>query len=205
VALNDDKAVNRVSEELERWLVSDGPKSIGSIEEVVAEKSFAVVLVLLMVPAALPIPTGGVTLLFQLMAILVSCQMAVGRRTLWLPARWRRRELGGRTTAKTIPALIRKLAWLETHSRARSARLVRRPTFVRFLGVILIAFSTAAALAPPLSGLETLPALGGVVIGLGLIVEDLAVIGAGVVIGSGGIVIFVSVGAALVRLITRVL
>jgi hypothetical protein len=195
---------NKISDELEHWLGSDGPKSLDSIDKVFAEKSFAVAVVLLMLTAALPIPTGGVTLMFQLTAIGVSAQMVMGRQTIWLPRRWRHREFGQRTRTKTIPSLIRTLRWLEAHSRPRSTRLVRSTLFVRFIGIVLITFSAAAALAPPLSGLETLPALGAVVIGLGLIVEDLAVIGIGIVLGASGVAIFVSVAAATLRFIRNV-
>ncbi len=68
----------------------------------------------------------------------------------------------------------------------------------------MIGFAVVAALAPPLSGLETLPALGAVLIGLAIILEDIAVFVVGVVIRTGGIVLFVAVGAAVVRFIQRV-
>ena len=49
------------SGEMERWLAEDKPKTIGSLTDIIGEKSLALVLMLLLFPSALPIPTGGVT------------------------------------------------------------------------------------------------------------------------------------------------
>ena len=47
-------------------------------------------------------------------------------------------------------------------------------------------FAISAAVAPPFSGLDTLPALGAVAIALSIILEDIVVLVAGIVIGTGG-------------------
>jgi hypothetical protein len=59
----------------------------------------------------------------------------------------------------------------------------------------------AAALAPPFSGLDTLPALGAVVVALAIILEDAIILTVGLVIGTGGVVLIVSIGAAVAHLI----
>ncbi len=195
----------RFSDELERWLDSDAPKSLGALGDVFAEKSFAVAMMLLMLVSATPIPTGGVNLAFQLIAAVVAAQMALGRQTIWLPERWRKRELGGAVTDKAIPYLVRRIRWLEKHSRPRLAGLFHQRLFIRLIGVVLTVFAITAGLAPPLSGLETLPALGAVIVALAIILEDVVVLTIGMVVGTAGIALFVSVGAALVRLIRRFL
>ena len=189
------------SDELERWLGTDDPKSLGALGDVFAEKSFAVAIMLLMVVSATPIPTGGVNLVFQLVAAVIGAQMALGRQTIWLPERWRKRELGGVVTGKAVPFLVRRIRWFEKHSRPRLAGFFQQRMFIRLVGVLLTAFAIAAGLAPPFSGLETLPALGAVIMALAMILEDIVVLTIGVVIGATGIAIFVSVGAAVVRII----
>ena len=193
----------KFSDELEQWLESDGPKSLGALGEVFAEKTFAVTIMLLMLVSATPLPTGGVTLVFQIIAALVAAQMVLGRQTIWLPRRWRQRELGGVATRRAIPFIVRLIRWLEKYSRPRWAGLFHRRLFIRLVGVVLITFAIAASLAPPLSGLETLPAMGAVVVALAIILEDVVVFVIGVVIGTSGIVLFVSVSAALIRVIRR--
>ena len=47
------------------------------------------VLLLALRPA---LPTGGVTHVFELIAMLLALQLIVGRRHVWLPERWRQRE-----------------------------------------------------------------------------------------------------------------
>jgi len=53
--------------------------------------------------------------------------------------------------------------------------------------------------APPFSGLDTLPALGAVVLCLGVILGDLFVYCAGILIGVGGISLVLFFGAAVVH------
>src|SRR5688572_10619311 len=95
------------SDELERWLQADGDQTLGGLQEVFEERTFAVTILLLMAPTALPIPTGGLTHVLQVVTLLVAAQMVAGRRTLWLPRRWQDRSLGPLATERAMPALIR--------------------------------------------------------------------------------------------------
>jgi hypothetical protein len=194
----------KFSDALEQWLEADAPKSLGALGEVFAEKSFAVAIVVLMLASATPIPTGGIALVFQIMAAVLAAQMVLGRQTIWLPKRWRQRELGVMITGKAIPFIVRRVRWLEKHSRPRWVALFHQHLFIRLVALSLIAFAVASALAPPLTGLEVLPSMGAVTIALAIILEDVVVLAIGVLIGTGGIVLFVSVGAALIRIVRHV-
>ena len=68
-----------VSTELERWLQSDGEKTLGSLVELFEEKSFAILFVLLLGVPALPLPTGGATHVFEIIAVLLAAQLIAGR------------------------------------------------------------------------------------------------------------------------------
>jgi hypothetical protein len=59
--------------------------------------------------------------------------------------------------------------------------------------------ATAAFLAPPFSGLDTLPSLGVVVLSVGVLLEDFYVAIAGLVVGAVGIALEVALGAAAIR------
>jgi hypothetical protein len=186
------------ADELERWLRTPGAKTLGSVGELFAEKSFAVTILFLMFVPALPLPTGGITHVFEAIAVVVAAQMVVGRRTFWLPDRWKRRELGPLTTEKGIPLLLRWVRRFERFSRPRGAWFFRSRWSSPFLGLLFVGLATTAAIAPPFSGLDTLPALGAVAIALSIILEDMVVLAVGVVIGTGGAVIILTVGAAIV-------
>ena len=189
------------SDQLEAWLASDSPKTVGDLGEVFAEKSFAVTILFLMFVPALPLPTGGITHVFELITILLSAELVLGARSIWLPARWRDRELGPATTGKAIPFMMRRIRWLERFSRPRAASLFDRRWFLRILGLVFIGLAASAALAPPFSGLDTLPALGAVFVALAIILEDVVALGIGLGIGAGGVVLILTVGVALVNLI----
>ena len=187
------------ADQLEGWLRSDGSKTLGSLEEVFAEKTFATTIVFLMFVPALPLPTGGITVLFEAISVVVAAEMVLGLRTMWLPDRWRRRELSDLTTERAIPFMVRRVRQFERFSRPRWARLFDQRWFVRLLGVVLMGFAVASAIAPPFSGLDTLPALGAVVVALAIILEDIVVLAVGVALGAGGTVIILTIGAAVLR------
>jgi len=62
---------------------------------------------------------------------------------------------------------------------------------------VIIVLTAAAFVAPPFSGLDTLPALGVVTIALSIILEDVIVLVIGVAIGAGGFVLIITIGRAL--------
>jgi hypothetical protein len=189
------------SDQLQAWLGSEGPKTIGDLGTVFAEKSFAVTILLLMFIPALPLPTAGVTHVFEAITVLLAAEMVVGARTIWLPAWWSSRELGASTIEKAIPFMMRRIRWLERFSRPRWASLFDRRWFLRILGLVFMGLAVAAALAPPFSGLDTLPALGAVLVALAIILEDVLALLIGIATGAGGIVLILTVGAALLHVI----
>ena len=191
------------SAELAAWLASGADRSLGDLGAVFAERTFAVAILLLMVPAALPLPTGGVTHVLEAMAVVVAGEMVLGLSTLWLPARWRQRPLGPAMTGRALPTVVRMVAFFERFSRKRGAAVLRRGWARRLVGVALVGLIVAAALAPPFSGLDTLPALGAVVVCLAVILEDAAVLAIGLLLGVVGAVLEVVLGVALVDFIRR--
>ena len=193
------------SDELERWLSSDTRKTLGDLQDVFDERTFAVTILLLMAPTSLPLPTGGVTHVFQAATLLLSLQMVAGRRTVWLPDRWRRRELGPVTTGKVMPALLRMVRWCERFSRPRGAALVERGPTWRVLGLVITALTVSAALAPPFSGLDTLPGLGVVLIALAILLQDLLLAVIGLVLGAAGTALSIAVGTVIARAVRDLL
>lgn len=189
------------SDELSAWLESGGRKTLGGLQAVFGDRTFAVTIFLLMAPTALPLPTGGLTYALEITTILLCLEMVAGRRTVWLPERWQGRELGEVTTSKAIPSLVRVIRWCERWSRPRGGTLVDGRVAWRLSGLLLGALTTAAMLAPPFSGLDTLPALGVVLIALAILLRDVVVAGLGLAVGVAGTVLAVTVGTAAVRVL----
>lgn len=189
-------ADERLSDQLDRWLRGDGERTLGSLIDVFGAKSFAVLFVLLLAVPALPVPTGGVTHVLELIAMLVALQLVVNRDEVWLPQRWRRLEVAGDRQRRAVEALMRIVRRLERVSRPRLPLLFGRgPSNVVF-GVLVIAGSLGAFVAPPFSGLDTLPALGVVVLSLGVLLEDVAIAIVGIVVGAAGVTLEIALGRA---------
>lgn len=189
------------SDELEHWLRDAPTHTLGSLSRLFAEKSFATTILLLMFVPAMPLPTGGITHVFEGIAVVIAAQMVLGRERLWLPQRWQRRELGPLTTERAIPFMIRWVRRCERFSRPRGAHLFELRWMRRVLGLVLMGLAIAAAIAPPFSGLDTLPALGAVAIALAIILGDVAVLAVGLVVGAGGTLIILTIGAVVVRFV----
>ena len=192
------------SDQLEDWLGGDDDKTLGQLGEVFGEKSFAVTILMLMFLPALPIPTAGVSDLFTCIAIVVAAQLVLGRSTLWLPERWQRRELGRAMLDRALPFIARRIRWFERFSEPRGVAVFEHTAPQRVIGLVVIAFAVATIFAPPFSGLDTIPAMGAVVVALAIILEDVAVLAIGVALGIVGIVLELALGAAAVELVQSV-
>jgi hypothetical protein len=191
----------RISDLLEQWLGEDQPRTFGELVDAFGEKSFAVVFIVLLSVPALPLPTGGVTHVFEAIAMLVAVQLVVGRGSIWLPARWKRLDLGGRTGERLTQTLVRRLRWVERLSRERLPYLTRGRPARALYGALVFVFSLAAFLAPPFSGLDTLPALGVVIMSLGVLLADFVLVAAGTLIGCLGVVAVIGLGGLVVQLL----
>jgi len=185
------------SDQLEKWLKGRQPKTLASLDEVFEDKSFAITFLLLMILPALPLPTGGLTHIFELIVILLCLELIAGRQTIWLPEKWKHMSLGKTLTGKVIPTILKWIRWLERRSSPRWRRFFTLPLVPRLLGLVTLILTLGALLAPPFSGLDTLPSLGVVVISLAIILEDVIMLIAGVVIGATGIGLTIALGAAI--------
>jgi hypothetical protein len=194
-----DTAAPMVSDELEQWLGSDQPKTLGNIIELFGARSFALVFVLLMAVPALPLPTGGATHVLEVVTMLVALQLVVGRRRIWLPARWRRLQLAGPSREKLLRVLLRRVRWLERFSHPRAGWLFDHVATASVFGLLVFALTLTAFLAPPFSGLDTLPSLGVVVMGLGVLMRDVALAMGGAVIGAVGVATVLALGNLVVK------
>jgi hypothetical protein len=189
----------RLSDQLERWLHGKGDNTLGSLIDEFQEKSFAVLFVVLLGVPALPLPTGGATHVFEVIAMLLALQLIAGRDQIWLPQRWRNLRFDGEKRERFVRRLIAMIRWLERWSRPRGAILFgRRATNVVF-GVLVLVGTIGAFVAPPFSTLDTLPALGVVLLSLGVLLEDAAIVVVGLAVGAAGIALVVVLGRAALR------
>lgn len=191
------------SQTLGDWLKSPDPKTFGDLENIFKEKSFAVAFLILMVPAALPLPTGGITHVFEIITLLLAIEMILGRSKIWSPKFWKRRNLGKGLEKKGLPKLVKFIEWFEKRSQKRLTGLINDRQFLRLIGVLIFALTLAALLAIPFSGLDTLPALGVVVISLALILEDALMLLYAIGIGLAGVILEIGFSSLALKILHR--
>jgi hypothetical protein len=135
--------------------------------------------------------------------MLLALQLIAGRDHIWLPERWRRLRLAGPTQQRLIDRLMRAIRWLERFSRPRATFVFDHRLSNIVFGALVLAGSLAAFLAPPFSGLDTLPSLGVVLLSLGVLAEDLAIVVVAVVVGAAGVFLELFLGRAVLHEIRK--
>lgn len=155
-----------------------------------------------MSPTALPIPTGGLTHIFEVISAILALELIAGRRTPWLPKRLAARELPA--DGKFAERVIRWLARIERFTRPRFAGAIRSRAAGPVYGVIALLLVVTAAIAPPFSGLDTLPGLGVVLVSLGMIFGDALFVIVGIAIGVAGGVLIAFLGQQAVDLFQKI-
>lgn len=185
-----------LSGEIRRWLQS-GDETLGGLVDVFEKRAYAIVFVMLMGVPALPLPTGGATHVFEVIVVLLALQLIVGRDEIWLPRRWRARRVN--TEGRFAASLLRTIERLERVSRPRLRFLFGHRLSNTLFGLLVAGGAIAAFLAPPFTGLDTLPALGVVLISLGVLLEDFLLVALGLLVGAAGVVLEIVVGGAALR------
>jgi hypothetical protein len=161
--------------------------------------------VLLLGVPALPLPTGGVTHVFEIIAVLLALQLVAGREQIWLPERWCKLELAGKTQQRFINGLMKWIRRLERLSHPRLRFLFDHRLSNIVFGLLVIGGSAGAFFAPPFTGLDTLPALGVVLLSLGVLLEDVVLVIVALVVGVAGVVLEVVLGKAAVHALGKLL
>jgi hypothetical protein len=190
----------KVSAELEEWLNSDRKKTAGDLVDTFGPRSFAILFIVLMALPALPLPTGAVSHVLEILTMLLALELVIGRTEVWLPKRFEDRELKSVSNPKFGRSLLKRIRWFEKFSRPRMPGLLEnRATGVVF-GVAVFGGALTAFLSPPFSGLDTLPSLGVVILSLGVLLGDVVIAGIGLGLGVAGVAVVIGLGKAITKL-----
>ena len=113
--------------------------------------------------------------------------------------------IGVATGEKFATSLLRQVRWAERWSHPHLRFLFGHRLSRLVFGILVLAFTLAAFLAPPFSGLDTLPSLGIVLLALGVLLEDFLLAVAGFVIGALGALLVFVLGSRAVQLVQQLL
>lgn len=181
----------RLSDELAELIESLDEQDItlGDLVDRIGERGFGLLLAILSLPAALPLPAPGYATPFGLMMIVLGVQMVLHRTTPSLPEIARRRKLGYKTLKTTLGAAGSLFRFTEFLVRPRLVRLAKHRSFHALVGVVVILMACSMSLPIPLT--NTFPSFVIFVLACGLLEEDGLVLLGGLLIAplAGGVAV----------------
>ena len=145
-----------------------GP-SIGELCEAVGEKGFGLLLVILSLPSALPLPAPGYSTPLGIALALIALQMLAGRQSLWLPGKLHGLRIQPKLAGKMVSAASRFLRAIERWIKPRQLWIRSRGGQAALAAVVLL---MSALMILPIPLTNTLPAMVIFLIGVGLSEED---------------------------------
>lgn len=128
----------------------DDAITIGAILDRFRSRAFGVLLVLVLLPAFIPLPTGSGVISGPLVSV-IGVQMLFVRRRPWLPRRAQRRTIKRSTLAKFAQRMQRVLGRLERACRPRMTGVMQHPVGLAFTGLQLVLLGILLALPIPLT------------------------------------------------------
>ena len=179
--------MHKFSQELQRLMQREGesaPLTLSSLLELSQERMFGVLLVILALPMAIPMPHFGLALPIAVVLVLLGAQMLLGHRLPWLPQRFLDYDMGRGWIQKL---LCLGLPWLQRVEQIAQPRFETVCTSLP--GKVLLASGVILAtllMALPLPATNSPPAVGILLVGVGLLEEDglLSLVGAGICFGT---------------------
>lgn len=157
----------------------------------ISHKSFGVLLAILALPSALPLPAPGYAMPFGLALLVVAYQMIRERPYPWFPQRVLNREIHTKRNKRLVRGMVWLVGLLEKVLKPRGQWLYETRWFLRLSGVAVLL--CAASMCTPIPLTNTLPSLGIFLIGMGIIERDaLAGIG-GIVTAVGGTLLSITI------------
>ena len=176
-------AQESLSQSLNRLLDTSNSEdlSIGDIFDRVGDKGYGLMLVVLSLPSALPVPAPGYSTPFGLLLSILGIQMILNRRTPWLPGRVRQFVMKRRIVDMIIRGGAKIFGKIEHLIRPRMSWINGR-LGLPFMGTLVLLMSALMIFPIPLT--NTAPAMVIFLIGVGLTEDDGLVAGAACALGA---------------------
>ncbi|MGJ8638040.1 MAG: exopolysaccharide biosynthesis protein [Opitutaceae bacterium] len=167
----DHSATHSLAETLENALKNsnaNGP-SIRELTDAVGDKGFGVLLMLLSLPSALPIPAPGYSIPFGIAMAIIAVQIMLGRESVWLPEKLLNVKIHPKLASKMVGTGASFLRRIETLIKPR-LRWMHSKAGHSLLAVIILLM--ALFMMIPIPGTNTLPAMAIFIIGVSMAEED---------------------------------
>lgn len=160
----------KLSEELQSLLATDGDSlTVAQLTDRVGDRGFGLLLLVLSLPSALPVPAAGYSVPFGLLLLVLAVQMLVGKSHPVFPDRMQKVTLGKRTAERLLKGaawIFQRLEWI---IRPRM-RWVGRRAGLSLMGILVMIMAILMMIPIPMT--NTFPAFVIFLIGIGLTEED---------------------------------
>jgi hypothetical protein len=186
----------KLSDELSELLQTDGDSlTVAQLTSRVGDRGFGLLLLVLSLPSALPVPAAGYSVPFGLLLLVLALQMLIGKERPVFPARLERVKMSSSFAARLLKGaawIFRKLEWV---IRPRMRWVGRRAGRI-LMGLLVMSMAILMMIPIPLT--NTFPAFVIFLIGIGLTEDDgLFAIGA-CVVGVLAVLLYVALVWAII-------
>lgn len=142
--------------------------TLSELNEQLKEQSLGMLIVLLSVPSALPIPAAGYSTPFGLLLMWIGFLLIRGKQQIQLPKRWLHKRF--KLSKKIVSFGIKYITFLEKFVHPNRAAYLCRLLNYRWIGINIVILAFIMALPIPLT--NTVPAEVILLFGLGLLEND---------------------------------
>jgi len=144
--------------------------AVGDLVDTIGDRGFGLLLLILALPAALPVPAPGYATPFGVLMIILGAQLVLGRSIPWLPDFFRRRVIPYKMLRFSVQNGNLPLKVVEFLVRPRLRALSRNRLFLAGLGATIVLMSAMMSLPIPLT--NTAPSFVIFVLAAGILEED---------------------------------
>jgi hypothetical protein len=181
----------KLSQEIKSiFSVKNETVTLGSILNRVNQKSFGVLLVILALPSALPLPAPGFAIPFGIGLIFLALDIIKNKPFPTLPKKLVEKEIKTKEDSKLISSMTRFMAFFEKFLKPRFSAIYNSSIFKRSVGLIILICAVSMCIPIPLT--NTIPAFGVFLIGLGMLEEDLLFTSLGALVSLAGVALTVT-------------
>lgn len=160
---------------------SDTPEmTVGELLDALSDRAFGVLLLVLAIPVCIPF-LYGVPQVLSFPMFLIAFQMVLGRHTLWMPDRLRRRAFARADFETMARRAKRYLGWGEALARPRLTFLTGNGP-ERIFGLFVVIFCISILTPLPLT--NTTPGIAVAIMAIGMIERDGLLVLLGTVLGT---------------------
>ena len=194
------KAAVRRTSDILRELISDESQQALTVEQIVkalGPASFGTSLMAFSMPEVLPITLPGKSAVMVIPTVIISAQLIRGKREIRLPKALLKRSISRKAFAAAVRVILPFLERAERGTRARW-HWASNPVAKRFLGLFILMLAAVIALPTPFTA--TPAAISIIIISLGMVERDGALISLGILLGLATIAMIGALGLGIVSL-----